>query len=131
MDGSESQCSDTMITSIIFATIGIALFPPSVVNIEKTYHSAQQESVACNCVAFVRQYRPDAPNINASDYTISTTTPYAGAIAVMRYPSGASHVAIVVSVTETHVELLHANVVPCEVTNDYMHVDNPRLLGYL
>jgi hypothetical protein len=120
-----------MILQLALPYLALILFPAIEVPIEKTYHSAQQESVACNCVSFVRQYRPDAPHINASDYTISTTTPYAGAIAVMRYPSGASHVALVVSVTETHVELLHANVIPCKVTNEYMDVDNPRLLGYM
>jgi hypothetical protein len=114
--------------------LGLILFPPIEVPIEapqKVYHSEYREDFTCNCVFFVRQYRPDAPNINASDYTISTTTPYAGAVAVMRYPSGVSHVAFVVSVTETHVELLHANVVPCQVGSEFMEVDNPRLLGYL
>lgn len=103
---------------------------PVHIDTDKVYHSEHPPEVACSCVSFVRQYRPDAPLIDAYRHTVSTTTPSPRSVAVMRYPSGVSHVAFVVSVTDTHVELLHANVVPCEVTTEMMERSNPRLLGY-
>lgn len=42
--------------------------------------SVPNDVLGINCVAYVRSVRPDAPNINASEYPISTTTPLVGAI---------------------------------------------------
>jgi len=100
-------------------------------HIEKTtINQSENRDIRCNCVDFVRQFRKDAPSINASDYVPNSDTPVIGAIAVMRYPSGASHVAYVKDVKNGQVLLRHANVVHCKETVEWMDVHNPRLQGY-
>ncbi len=118
---------------ITFALLGIFLTPvvPTYQNEKRIDLSVHPDSVLCNCVQYLRTHRPDAPDINASEYAVSTTTAYAGAVAVMRYPSGASHVAYVEAVEGDMVLLKHANVIPCKETIEYMSVDNQRILGYM
>lgn len=89
-----------------------------------------EQDIACNCVAWTRIFRPDLPNINAEDIRPTSDTPWPGAVAIMRYQSGAHHVAYVSGVVDGMVHLHHANVVPCHVTDEWMPVDNSRLLGY-
>lgn len=98
---------------------------------EKEMHEEQKAALLCNCVLYVLQFRPDLPHRDASTYIPATTTPFVGAVAVMRYPSGAHHVAYVTEVTSTHVYLRHANVTPCTETAEWMSRSNFRILGYL
>ena len=124
-----------MISILIFPLIGSILFPPAVeVYIpepQKVYHRAYPEGLACNCVEYTRQHRPDIPLKNASQFTPATTTPFAGAVAVMRYASGAHHIAYVEAVAEGMVLLRHANVVHCELSTEWRDTNDWRILGYL
>lgn len=62
-------------------------------------HSYPDDVLGRNCVAYVRSVRPDAPNINASDYPVSTTTPFVGAIGKQYFPRNRLwHVFIVLEV---------------------------------
>lgn len=98
---------------------------------EKTVHQNEYGNIACNCVAFVLQYRPDIPNTNASDMIIATTTPTKGAVAVMYYPhSGMYHVALVTSVQGDTLTLLDANYTPCAVTERTVTLPD-RIIGYM
>lgn len=97
---------------------------------EKTDHEAQQ-GVACSCVAFVRQYRPDIPSMDASMFTPATTTPREGAVALMHYPhSGAWHLALVLSVEGDSLVIRDANYVSCTVTERRITLPD-RVVGYL
>lgn len=102
-----------------------------VAHIEKTQHVDTDNKVLCSCVDYVRLHRPDIPSQDAVHFVPATSTPFVGAVAVMRYPSGASHVAVVALVEPERVFLRHANVVPCKETSEWMDIDNPRLHGYL
>jgi hypothetical protein len=90
----------------------------------------EKQDIACNCVAYARTFRPDIPLKNASDFVPATTTPYAGAIALMHYPSGAWHLAYVAIVENGRVFLRHANVEHCKETVEWMDAKNSRIQGY-
>lgn len=91
----------------------------------------QNAATACNCVATARTRRPDLKPMDASMYKPSTTTPFMGAIAVMRYPSGVHHIAYVENVGKGYVDLYNGNVEPCKITRERMYIPNKRIKGYL
>lgn len=130
MDGGEPGPA-TMILTLLFPLLFGSMASFGEVHIEeKTVHPSENGGITCNCVDYVRLYKPDLPSMDASQFKVSTTTPFIGAIAVMRYPSGARHVAYVRDVVENQILLYHANVEPCKERIEWMDVANPRLLGY-
>jgi len=102
-----------------------------VAHIEKTQHIDTDNKVLCSCVDYVRLHRPDIPSQDAVKFVPATTTPRVGDVAVMRYGSGASHVALVALVDGTRVFLRHANVIPCQESSEWRERDDWRILGYL
>lgn len=106
------------------------ILPPEHIPAEKTVHETTQGSVLCNCIDYVRLHRTDAPPINASEYVATTSVPFIGAVALMTYASGASHVAYVADVRNGQVLLYHANVEPCKERIEWRDVTDWRLLGY-
>lgn len=122
-----------MILEIAMPLLSSVLFPrmPIEEHIEKTAHETRND-VLCSCVSYVRLYRPDIPSKNAHEFRAATSTPFVGAVALMRYPaSGVYHLAYVNEVRENTVILMHANVIPCEESVEEMHINNERILGYL
>ena len=115
------------------ALLGIILSP-----VVHTYEAEKQvnlsehpESVLCNCVEYTRLYRPDIPSMDAGSFAVATTTPSVGAVAKMRYSSGAFHVAYVADVKDGEILLYHANVIPCQESTEWRDVNDWRILGYL
>lgn len=130
-----------MIYALLFPLLCSAIFPPETMPvIEETSERAQTEksvtkdepdTVACNCVKFVRTKRADAPFINAKDFRIATSTPFIGAIAKMYYPhSNTYHVAYVVDFGDDWVEILDANYKSCQITHRRVYMPD-RIIGYL
>lgn len=97
---------------------------------EKIQHYGYEDT-HCSCVAYARIHRPDVPFINASDVTISTTTPFVGAVVKMYYPhSGMYHLAYVESVGDGYIDIVESNYKPCSVTKRRVTLPD-RVLGYL
>lgn len=121
-----------MLVDLIAPLLSGLLFSPTVAHIEeKTAHETTREAVACNCMAFARQYRHDLPDVNASDLTPTSATPTPGAIALMYYPhSGMWHVAYVEAVGEGWLRIVDANYSPCAVTRRTIKLPD-RVRGYL
>lgn len=118
-----------MLTLLTISLIGIILQPIETTYAEKTDHSGQHESVLCSCVDYVKQFRPDIPSMDASAFSVSTTTIRKGDAVKMRYPSGAWHLAYASDVVGDQVLLMHANVVPCQESSEWRSVHDTRILG--
>ncbi len=119
-----------MLTLLTLSLVGIILQPiETTYQTEKVYHSEHQESVLCSCVDYVRQLRPDLPSMDASSFSVSTTTIRKGDAVKMRYPSGAWHLAYASDVVGDQVLLMHANVVPCQESSEWRSVHDTRILG--
>lgn len=127
----EGAYPSQMILSLIFPLLSNALFPvlPIEEHIEKTQHLDTTNQVLCSCVDFVRQLRPDLPSMDASSFSVSTTTIRKGDAVKMRYPSGAWHLAYASDVVGDQVLLMHANVVPCQESSEWRSVHDTRILG--
>lgn len=83
-----------------------------------------------NCVAYVRSVRPDAPSMNASDYPVSTTTPFVGAIGKEYYArSGLWHVFYVVAVDGDWLTVRDGNYDSGFITT--RRIQSVAVIGYL
>lgn len=121
-----------MLVELIAPLLSGLLLSPTVAHIEeKTAHETTRVAIACNCMAYARQYRSDLPDVNASDLTPTSATPTPGAIALMYYPqSGLWHVAYVEEVGSDWIRIVDANYSPCAVTRRTIHLPD-RVKGYL
>ena len=122
-----------MLLQIALPLLGLILFPPIEVPIEKTYHSAQQESVACSCSGYAHTLRPDLiPLVNARDLVPNAEHPTAGGAVLFYYPaSNLHHVGIVVWTDGEYMEVVEANFSPCEITSRVIPIDEKRVIGFI
>ena len=130
-----------MIYALLFPLLSSVIIPQDITAVidetSETVHREKIETrdvphtVACNCVLTAKTRRPDIPLIDASMFVPSTTTPFIGAIAVMRYPSGAHHVAYVEGIGDGYVDLYHGNKEPCQITRERISFPNKRFQGFL
>ena len=121
-----------MLVELIAPLLSTIFLEPTMGNIEeKTAYEETREDIACNCMAWVRQYRPDLPDVNASDLTPKSATPTPGAVALMYYPhSGMWHVAYVEEVGDGYITIQDANYSHCAVTRRTILLPD-RVRGYL
>ena len=82
-----------------------------------------------NCVSLVRQYRPDAPSINASEYPVSTTTHRVGAIGKMHY-GDVWHVYYTLEVRDDTLKIVDGNYDNGYVTVRVIPRNDSRIVGY-
>jgi len=109
------------------------------VHIEKEVHSPKDHTILSStrddvygdsCVSLVRVYRPDAPNVNASDYPISTTTPSVGAIGKIRYNNGVWHVFYTLEVGADTLKVVDGNYDEGFVTVRVIPRNDARVVGF-
>jgi hypothetical protein len=85
-----------------------------------------------NCVKLARAYRPDLPQIDASQVTVATTTAYVGAVGKMYYPkSSLWHLFYTLKVWNTHILIVDSNYDEGYVTTRVIPRHDPRIEGYL
>jgi hypothetical protein len=92
----------------------------------------EQQEIKCSCVLYAHTKRQDIPIIDAEKQTISTTTPFVGAIAKMYYPSsGLYHLSYVKKIDKESNKLLiiESNFESCKITERWISLPN-RVIGY-
>jgi len=96
---------------------------------ESAAPTPQVEVLYDNCVKFVHTIDPRVPFQDATQFT-PNTTPHEGAVALFKYRSGASHVALVTKIEEEFFEVTDANYVPGKITVRKVPWDNYALRGF-
>lgn len=110
---------------------GMLLTPTTGHIVEKTAHETTRADIACNCMAFARQYRPDLPDVNASDLIPNSDVPVVGGGVLFFYPhSGLSHIGIVENIEGDHITVIESNFKPCNITRRVIPVDERRVVGF-
>jgi hypothetical protein len=131
----EGAYPSQMITTLIFPLLFASMQTFSSLHITPTVPDDKQSTVGsevgCSCVRFVTQYRKDLPVQDASRYVATTTAPSVGAVALMVYPSGSWHVALVTGVSDEGVAIAETNYRSCEFGTRTIPHDYSRLVGYL
>lgn len=131
-----------LLFSSVFYTETLKYWPEETqqTHIEKESHSPKDHTILSstrdgvygyNCVSTVRVYRPDAPQVNASEYPVSTSTASVGAVGKMLYASGVWHVFYVLEVLEDTLRIVDGNYDEGFVTVRMIPKHDARIAGYL
>lgn len=83
----------------------------------------------CSCVKYARALIGNVPLQNASQF-VPNTKLHVGALAVFKYSSGVSHVAVVTSVKESSFTVKEANYKPCLTSTRNVSTDDEALIGF-
>jgi hypothetical protein len=85
--------------------------------------------VGYNCVAYVISRGVKLPPADAINQKPNSMIPRIGGIVIMRYRSGAGHVAYIESLNGG-IHIASSNVIPGKITREVLHLDDPRIVGY-
>lgn len=84
----------------------------------------------CSCVAYVREFIPTMPHLDAAYFAgFPRTTPAPGRVAILRY-GDVFHVVYVQSVKDEGFVALEANFRPCERGKRLIEWADPHLVGF-
>lgn len=85
--------------------------------------------VGCSCVQTAKALGVPLPKGDAEDLIPNSDYPHVGGVVKIKY-GNVYHVAVIKKVTEKGLEVRGGNKVHCRITNDFIALNDPRILGY-
>lgn len=122
--------SETILSGHDLPEKDVSLPESTITEEEGTSTSTRADGVFCSCVNTVRQLGVAIPGGTDADEFVPNSPPFAGAVVILKYSTGVSHVAYLDWFDHEGFYMKQGNKEPCEYSEEFVYWDDPAIVGF-
>jgi len=119
-----------LLVGLLFTPAFFTPYVPLQAYIAPTEVYLEEYDVRCYCVAYLREVKEIPIRGNAEDIIPNVDHPLVGGVVLINY-GGIAHAGLIQAILPSGaIYMESANRLPCQVTNDVISQDDPRIRGF-